>query len=36
MKLAPKLAKTLLEMLAACLLIFLMLRWFEHNQVYHP
>ncbi len=36
MKLAPKLAKTLLELLAACLLIVLMLRWFEHSQVYHP
>ena len=36
MKPAPKLAKTLLELLAACLLIVLMLRWFEHSQVYHP
>jgi uncharacterized protein len=26
----------LLELLAECLLIFLMLRWFEHRQVYHP
>ena len=36
MKLAPKLAKTLLKLLAACLLIVLMFRWFEHSQVYHP
>jgi uncharacterized protein len=36
MKPAPKLAKTLLELLVACLLIVLMLRWFEHSQVYHP
>ena len=28
--------KTLLKLLAACLLGFLMLRWFEHSQVYHP
>jgi hypothetical protein len=36
MKLAPKLAKTLLKLLAACLLIVLMFRWIEHSQVYHP
>ena len=36
MKPAPKLATTLLELLVACLLIVLMLRWFEHSQVYHP
>ena len=36
MKLPRKFAKTLLELLAACLLIFLMLRWIEHSQVYHP
>jgi len=35
-KLASKLAKTLIELLLGCLLIFLMLRWFEHSQVYHP
>lgn len=36
MKKAPKLAKTLIGLLVACLLIVLMLRWFEHSQVYHP
>ena len=36
MKLSPKLAKTLLELLAACLLLVFMFRWFEHSQVYHP
>jgi len=36
MKLAPKLSKTLIELLVTCLLIVLMLRWFEHSQVYHP
>jgi len=36
MKPAPKLSKTLLIVLAVCLLIILMLRWFEHSQVYHP
>ena len=36
MKRPRKFAKTLLELLAACLLIFLMLRWIEHSQVYHP
>ena len=33
---APKLAKTLLKLLGVCLLIVVMLRWFEHSQVYHP
>lgn len=32
----PKLAKTLIMLLGAGLLIVLMLRWFEHSQVYHP
>ena len=36
MKLAPKPAKICIELLVACLLIVLMLRWFEHSQVYHP
>jgi uncharacterized protein len=36
MKLAPKLPKALIELLITCLLIILMLRWFEHSQVYHP
>ena len=36
MKLAPKPVKIVVELLAACLLIVLMLRWFEHSQVYHP
>ena len=36
MKPPPKLAKTLLKLLVACLLILVMLRWFEHSQVYHP
>jgi hypothetical protein len=36
MKPAPKLAKTLLKLLGVCLLIVVMLRWFEHSQVYHP
>jgi uncharacterized protein len=31
-----KRAKTLLGLVAACLLVFLMFRWFEHSQVYHP
>jgi len=31
-----KLTKTLIELLATCLLIVIMLRWFEHSQVYHP
>jgi uncharacterized protein len=29
-------AKTLIGLGVACLLIVLMLRWFEHSQVYHP
>lgn len=36
MKLAPRLTKTLIQLLLTCLLIVLMLRWFEHSQVYHP
>ena len=36
MKLAPKLTKTLIGVLLTYLLIVLMLRWFEHSQVYHP
>ena len=36
MKLAPRLAKTLIGLLLTCLLIVVMLRWFEHAQVYHP
>ncbi len=36
MKPAPKLVKRLARLLATCLLVFLMLRWFEHSQVYHP
>ena len=36
MQLAPKHAKTLLKLLAACLLIVLMFHWFERSQVYHP
>src|ERR1039458_4148053 len=31
-----KLTKTLIPVLLTCLLIVLMLRWFEHSQVYHP
>src|ERR1017187_2091046 len=31
-----KLTKTLIGALLTCLLIVLMLRWFEHSQVYHP
>jgi fermentation-respiration switch protein FrsA (DUF1100 family) len=31
-----KLTKTLIAVLLTCLLIVLMLRWFEHSQVYHP
>ncbi|MGO8929896.1 MAG: alpha/beta hydrolase [Limisphaerales bacterium] len=31
-----KLAKALIELLVTCVLIVLMLRWFEHSQVYHP
>lgn len=36
MKRPPKLARSLIELLVACLLIVLMLRWFEHSQVFHP
>ena len=36
MKQAPKLAKKLIGLLVTCLLIVLMLRWFEHSQVFHP
>jgi uncharacterized protein len=35
-KRSPKLTKTLIGLLIACLLLVLMLRWFEHSQVYHP
>ena len=33
---ARKLTKKLIGLLLTCLLIVLMLRWFEHSQVYHP
>jgi uncharacterized protein len=36
MKRMPKLAKKLIVLLGACLLMVVMLRWFEHSQVYHP
>jgi uncharacterized protein len=36
MKKAPKLAKALIALPVTCLLLVLMLRWFEHCQVYHP
>jgi fermentation-respiration switch protein FrsA (DUF1100 family) len=36
MKSPSKLVKRLLALLVACLLIVVMLRWFEHSQVYHP
>ena len=36
MKLAPNFTKTLIVALLTCLLIAVMLRWFEHSQVYHP
>ncbi len=36
MKEAAKRVKTLLGLLAACLLVLSMFRWFEHSQVYHP
>jgi len=36
MKPAAKLTKTLSALLLTCLLLVLMLRWFEHGQVYHP
>jgi uncharacterized protein len=28
--------KTLAKLLAICLLVFIMIRWFEHSQVFHP
>src|SRR5258706_4487279 len=28
--------KALANLLAICLLVLIMLRWFEHSQVYHP
>jgi uncharacterized protein len=31
-----KRVKTLIRLAAVCLLLLLMLRWFEHSQVYHP
>src|ERR1035438_7552944 len=31
-----KYTKTLIGAVLTCLLIVLMLRWFEHSQVYHP
>ena len=33
---ARKLTKKLIGLLLTCLFIVLMLRWFEHSQVYHP
>jgi len=36
MTLARKRVKVLAKLLIAALLIFIMLRWFEHSQVYHP
>jgi len=36
MKQAPKLVKALIEVSVTCLLLVLVLRWFEHYQVYHP
>jgi uncharacterized protein len=36
MKPAPQRVKRWLRIAAAGVLIFLMLRWFEHSQVYHP
>jgi len=36
MKQPSKVAKTLIELVAGCLLVLVMLRWFEHSQVYHP
>jgi uncharacterized protein len=36
MRRMPKLAKALIALLITCLLLVLMLRWFEHAQVYHP
>ena len=36
MKKLPKSARRLIKLLLACLLFLIMLRWFEHSQVYHP
>jgi len=36
MKQRRKRLKTFAKLLAVCLLLFIMLRWFEHSQVYHP
>jgi fermentation-respiration switch protein FrsA (DUF1100 family) len=36
MKQGRKRIKTLAKLLVLCLLLFIMLRWFEHSQVYHP
>ena len=36
MKKLPKSARRLIRLLLACLLFLIMLRWFEHSQVYHP
>ena len=36
MKQWPKQLKRLASLLAVCLVVFIMLRWFEHSQVYHP
>src|SRR5437899_11475266 len=33
---AAKTTETLATLLAICLLLIFMLRWFEHSQVYHP
>ena len=36
MKKLAKSARRLIRLLLACLLFLIMLRWFEHSQVYHP
>src|SRR6266516_5993575 len=36
MKLQRKGVKRLVRLVLGCLVIFIMLRWFEHSQVYHP
>lgn len=36
MKRGRKGVKTLARLLLLCLVLFIMLRWFEHSQVYHP
>ncbi len=36
MKQGRKGIKTLAKLLVLCLVLFIMLRWFEHSQVYHP